>query len=90
LAPGPNPATSIYNARVVKIYNVSVVKIYNATNSLARLKAKKISSPLKNALAYDNAGVVAVNSKCRIGSRDRCYDFRNIFAEKNCEKIGVF
>jgi hypothetical protein len=23
-------------------------------------------------------------------TRDRCYDFRNIFAEKNCEKIGVF
>jgi hypothetical protein len=23
-------------------------------------------------------------------TRDRCYDFKNIFAEKNCEKIGVF
>jgi hypothetical protein len=22
--------------------------------------------------------------------RDRCYDFKNIFAEKNCLKIGVF
>jgi hypothetical protein len=21
---------------------------------------------------------------------DRCYGFKNIFAEKNCEKIGVF
>jgi hypothetical protein len=23
-------------------------------------------------------------------TRDRCYDFLNIFAEKFCEKIGVF
>jgi hypothetical protein len=23
-------------------------------------------------------------------TRDRCYDFKNIFAEKFCEKIGVF
>jgi hypothetical protein len=22
--------------------------------------------------------------------RDRCFDFKNIFAKKNCEKIGVF
>jgi hypothetical protein len=45
----------------------------------------------KNALAYYNAGVVAVNFIGRqIGSRDRCYDFLNIFTEKFSEKIGIF
>jgi hypothetical protein len=29
--------------------------------------------------------IVPVNA-----TRDRCYDFLNIFAEKFCEKIGVF
>jgi hypothetical protein len=44
---GPNPTTSIYSA----------------TNSLARFRVKNIFLQNKNALAYYNAGVVAINSK---------------------------
>jgi hypothetical protein len=42
-------------------YNASVVKIYNATGSLVCFEKKSL--PWKNALAYFNAGDVAVNSK---------------------------
>jgi hypothetical protein len=49
---GANPTIASYNA--------SVIKFYNATGSLARFENKKISY-LKNAKAYYNAGVVAVN-----------------------------
>jgi hypothetical protein len=47
---------------------------------------------LKKAIASCNAGVVVVNLEvvCGIGSRDRCYDIKNIFAQKIGEKIGVF
>jgi hypothetical protein len=55
MQPGANSTTSSYNA--------SVVKFYNATGSLARFENKTFSSALKNAVAYCNAGVVAVNSK---------------------------
>jgi hypothetical protein len=52
---GANPTNSIYNASVV---------IYNITGSLARSESQFfILHTLNNALAYYNAGVVAVNSK---------------------------
>jgi hypothetical protein len=46
-------------------YNASVVKIYNATNSILErvFRIKIIFLQCKNALAYYNAGVVAVNAK---------------------------
>jgi hypothetical protein len=47
----------------IVIYNASVVNYYNATGSLARLENKNILFYFKNALAYYNAGVVAVNLK---------------------------
>jgi hypothetical protein len=51
---GPNPTTSIYNA----------------TGSLARFESYNFFPTLKNAVAYYNAGVIAVNLKSRnIGSR---------------------
>jgi hypothetical protein len=53
--PGPIPTPSIYNA--------SVGKIYIPTNSMARFKNKIIFLRCKNALAYYNAGIAAVNSK---------------------------
>jgi hypothetical protein len=45
------------------IYNASVVKNYITTDSLARFESEKKYFTLKNALAYINAGVVAVKSK---------------------------
>jgi hypothetical protein len=42
-------------------YNATVVKIYNATNSIASFENEKFSL-LKNALAFDSAGVLVVNS----------------------------
>jgi hypothetical protein len=55
LGPGANTTTSSYIA--------SAVKIYNATSSLLRFKIKIYSSTLKNALAYNSAGVVVENSR---------------------------
>jgi hypothetical protein len=50
---GANPTTLIYNA--------SVVNFYNATGSLACFENKNTFFFFENALAYYNAGVVAVN-----------------------------
>jgi hypothetical protein len=47
---GANPTSASYNASVVNFYNAYSV-----------LKAKFFKSILKNAKAYYNAGVVAVN-----------------------------
>jgi hypothetical protein len=55
LAPGATPTITSYNA--------SAVKIYSATERLEHLLIKVIFLRCKNALAYYNAGVVAVNSK---------------------------
>jgi hypothetical protein len=44
-------------------YNAGVVNFYNATGSLARFENKNIIFYFKKALAYNNAGFVAVNSK---------------------------
>jgi hypothetical protein len=45
----------------IAIYSASVISLYNARGSLARLENKNIIFYFKNALAYYNAGVVAVN-----------------------------
>jgi hypothetical protein len=53
--PGPYPTTSIYNA--------SVIIFCNARGSLVCFENNFFYFSLENALAYYNAGVVAVNSK---------------------------
>jgi hypothetical protein len=58
-----NHTTAIYNASAVKIDNARAVEIYNATSSLGSAfwkKTHKISSTLKNAPAYYNAGAEVV------------------------------
>jgi hypothetical protein len=52
---GANPTITSYNA--------SAVKNFNATNSIALFTIKTIVFYFKNALAYYNAGVVAVSVK---------------------------
>jgi hypothetical protein len=57
LGSGANPS--------IVSYNTIAVKIYNATSSLVRFGNELFSSMYfeKNALAYNNAGVAAVNSE---------------------------
>jgi hypothetical protein len=50
------------NAKIVSC-NASAVKFYNAASSLVRFENKNIFFPLKNALAYYNAGVEVLNSE---------------------------
>jgi hypothetical protein len=68
LAPVASATTSVvveYSGvnPTIASYNASAVKIYNITGSLLRFGNRNISSTLKNAAAYYNAGVVFVNSK---------------------------
>jgi hypothetical protein len=62
---GANPTIVSYSASAVKNYNVRAAKFYNATSSLVRFENEK-NLLRKNALAYNNAGVVVVSR--RIGS----------------------
>jgi hypothetical protein len=39
---------------------------------------------------YAKVNIILKNSVGSRVTRDRCYDFKNIFAEKFSEKIGVF
>jgi hypothetical protein len=55
IRPGANPTTLSCNA--------SVVKKHSATNSMAHFYFKKYFSLQKNALAYNNTGVLVVISK---------------------------
>jgi hypothetical protein len=51
---------------------------------------RKISSQPKTAgFSLSRIKNIAAEPSLR-ATRDRCYYFKNIFAEKNCEKIGVF
>jgi hypothetical protein len=54
-ATGANPTIASYNA--------SIVNFYNAMGSLTCDENNFLNSTLKNAVAYYNAGVVAVNLK---------------------------
>jgi hypothetical protein len=53
-----------------------------------------VDSPLgfKRAISADNSTLFMCTQFKSLSTHswDRCYDFKNIFAEKNCEKIGVF
>jgi hypothetical protein len=53
--PGANPTIASYNA--------NVVNFYNATSRPTRFENKNILFYFDNAVAYYNAGVVAVNLK---------------------------
>jgi hypothetical protein len=66
-------------------YNARVVKFYSATNSLARFYDKMIFLCCKNALAYNNAGIVDLNSLffkevARGGERTRVLSISFIFS----------
>jgi hypothetical protein len=53
------------------------------------LKAKKIFDFEKRSNAEKRWRCSCKFTSRGIGSRDRCYDFKNIFAKKFSEKIGV-
>jgi hypothetical protein len=57
------PGVNTTYDRELCMYNASVEKITTSRVAKCVLKAKIVSSILKNALAYNNAGVVAVNSE---------------------------
>jgi hypothetical protein len=50
---------------------------------------KKLSHGFLGRISWRRNDAIGISFEGRV-TRDRCYDFLNIFAEKFIEKIGVF